>query len=132
MTEEEIGKLVRDIAYRNQIEDSISILYKLINKKALKRKVVKKQKFEKETCHLGVMKDSKYRDDSGEKIWFPKDERPYHDKGLNRTFNTIGEKQKYMKQKGIVMDGSSMPSRLPVEAGDMRSRAYRKSMRLED
>lgn len=69
-----------------------------------------------------VMKNSKYKDARGERIWFPSDERPYFDKALNKKFNTIQEKHAYMKEKGIIMDGSyDRPSRKTTpEAGDTK------------
>ena len=41
------------------------------------------------------------------KIWFPEDGKPYYDRQLGRKFNTITDKQKYMANKEIVMDGST-------------------------
>jgi hypothetical protein len=79
-----------------------------------------------------VLKDTKYRDSNGERIWFPKDGKPYYDRALGRKFNSIQEKQQHMKEKGIVMDGSSDPIRWPIEAGDMRSKSYRKQVGMED
>jgi len=78
--------------------------------------------------------DSSYRDIRGEKIWFPKDGKPYYDKSLNRTFYTPGEKQMYMKEHGLAMDGSSDKriSQLPPEAGDMKNRDFRKQYKLDD
>jgi len=88
----------------------------------LHRKYVEKQliKDGKDVSQsFGIMKDSKYRDSSGEKIWFPKDGRPYYDRALQQTFNTIGDKQRYMKSKNLAMDGSS-DKKAPIEAGDTR------------
>lgn len=73
-----------------------------------------------------------FRDANGEIIWFPKDGKPYFDKALRRTFTSPEEKRSYMRRNRLVMDGSSNPSRWPVEAGDMRSKAYRRANRLED
>ena len=81
---------------------------------------------------IAIMKDSSYKDKNGERIWFPKDGRPYFDQALRRTFNSIGEKARYMKEKNLIMDGSTMPKRLPIEAGDMRNKSYRRAMRMED
>ena len=70
-----------------------------------------------------ILKDSKYRDSRGELIWFPKDEKPYYDRALQRTFHSKKEKCQYMKEKGLVMDGSSdrkNRSSIP-EAGDTRN-----------
>lgn len=73
---------------------------------------------------FGVLKNTKYRDIKGEKIWFPKDEKPYYDRALQKTFHTIQEKHEYMKKNNLVMDGSSDSinrHRIP-EAGDTRQR----------
>ena len=72
----------------------------------------------------GIMKDSKYRDSQGERIWFPKDGRPYYDRALQKKFNTIQEKHQYMRENKLVMDGSSdHPDRHRIpEAGDTRNR----------
>lgn len=56
---------------------------------------------------FNISKDTKYKDCRGERIWFPKDEKPYYDKALGKKFNTIQEKHSYMKEKGYHMDGSS-------------------------
>jgi hypothetical protein len=75
----------------------------------------------------------KYKDANGEKIWFPKDGKPYFDRALRRTFNTAEEKVSYMKEKRLCMVGDERyPSRPPVEAGDMRSREFRLKNRWED
>jgi len=79
-----------------------------------------------------VLKDTKYRDGRGERVWFPKDGRPYFDKALRKTFNSIQEKTAYMKEKKIIMDGSSALKKYPIEAGELRDKSYRKNMRLED
>jgi len=76
--------------------------------------------------------DSQYKDVFGTLIWFPKDGRPYFDIALRRTFNSIGEKQKYLKDNKLAMAGSDNPIRWPVEAGDNRSKAHRRAMRMED
>jgi len=88
-------------------------------------------KFKRTIVYGGVMKDMKYRDKRGERVWFPKDEKPYFDKSLQRPFNTIKEKTEYMKKNSLVMDGSSNPKRWPIEAGDMRSKSYRRENKLE-
>lgn len=75
----------------------------------------------------GIVKDSK-----GTPIWFPKDGRPYYDRFLGKTIRSKREKQQIMKEQGVVMDGSSSPERLPLEAGDMRNKSYRKQLRMED
>jgi putative FmdB family regulatory protein len=48
------------------------------------------------------------RDTRGTPIWHPG--KPYFDKSLQRRFDTKKEKAKYMKDNGIVMDGSSNKS----------------------
>lgn len=74
-----------------------------------------------------ITKNSKYRDSRGEKIWFPKDEKPYYDRALQRIFHTIQEKHEYMKKNNLVMDGSSdHPNRHRMpEAGDTRNQRVR-------
>lgn len=42
---------------------------------------------------------------SGDKIWFPKDGKPYFDQGLRRTFNTPQEKKQFMDAHKIVSAG---------------------------
>lgn len=63
------------------------------------------------------------RDKAGERIWFPKDNRPYFDKGLRRTFNTPSEKKEFMDKHNLVMDGSSDKGQnsLSAEAGKART-----------
>ena len=71
-----------------------------------------------------ILKDSKYRDSRGEMIWFPKDEKPYYDRALQKTFHSKKEKCEYMRKNNLVMDGSSDNKnrhRIP-EAGDTRQR----------
>ena len=67
-----------------------------------------------------ILKDSKYRDSRGEIIWFPKNEKPYFDRALQRTFHSKKEKCEYMKKNNLIMDGSSDLKRRPIEAGDRR------------
>lgn len=76
--------------------------------------------------------DNNYKDLTGQKIWFPKDGKPYFDVALRRTFNSVKEKQSFMKERKIVMDGSDSPKKWPIESGDVRDRSYRKQMRMED
>src|SRR5690349_8446075 len=76
--------------------------------------------------------DSNLKDLTGQKIWFPKDGKPYFDVALRRTFNSAKEKQQYMNQNRIVMDGSESPKNWPIESGDVRDKSYRKRMRMED
>lgn len=71
---------------------------------------------------FGILKNSKFRDCRGERVWFPKDERPYYDKALGRKFNTVKEKHAYMKEKGFHMDGSSDKGRNHPEAGDTNTK----------
>jgi len=54
---------------------------------------------------VGSIKNT-LKDERGNKIWFPSDGKPYHDRQLGKSFNTVKEKQAHMKSKGIVMDGS--------------------------
>lgn len=79
-----------------------------------------------------VTKDMKYRDNAGQPIWFPKDERPYYDKALDKTFNSKKEKYEFMRENKIVMDGSDNKTHLPVEAGDTRAKSFRKLNKMED
>jgi putative FmdB family regulatory protein len=92
-------------------------------------------------CHKKALKilsnfktsvDTQYRDLGGQKIWFPKNGKPYFDRFLGRTFSSVAEKCQYMKEKRIVMDGSSDPIKWPQESGDMRNKDYRKKMLMED
>jgi len=84
------------------------------------------------SSNIGCFIGSKFRDSRGERIWFPKDNRPYFDYALRMTFNTPEEKQSYMKENNLVMDGSTTKTRLPVEAGDKRDKSYRRQMKMED
>ena len=45
---------------------------------------------------FSVMKDTSVRDLNGERIWFPKDERPYYDKAAKRVFNNIQQKKQWI------------------------------------
>lgn len=76
--------------------------------------------------------DSQFKDIYGTPIWFPKDGRPYYDRALGRKFSSKAEKCSYMKEKRIVMDGSSDPIKWPIEAGSMRDKSYRKQVGMED
>lgn len=67
----------------------------------------KSTKVTKLLSQVNFAKDTKYKDKTGDTIWFPKDERPYFDKGLRRTFNNIKEKKEFMDKNGIVSHGSS-------------------------
>jgi len=64
----------------------------------------------------------KMKDSQGTPIWFPKDNKPYYDRALQKKFNTAKEKKSYLKEKKLVMDGSSdKPNRQRIpEAGDTR------------
>jgi len=72
--------------------------------------------------HVTVRKDMKYRDLTGESIWFPK-EGSYFDPALRRTFHSIKEKKEFMDKNKIASDGSSDKPRnsLPAEAGKERT-----------
>lgn len=72
------------------------------------------------------------KDANGESIWFPRDGKPYFDKALRRTFVSAKEKQEYMTKNKIVMRGDAPITHWPKEAGDMRDKSYRRSMRWED
>ena len=72
------------------------------------------------------------RDTRGNPIWFPKDGNPYYDKALRKTFISAKQKQKWMKDNEIIMDGSSDPIKWPEAAGDMKNRDYRRKLRMED
>lgn len=74
-----------------------------------------------------ITKNSKYRDARGERIWFPKNEKPYYDRALQKTFHTIQEKHEYMKKNNLISDGSSdHPNRhRMLEAGDTRNQRVR-------
>ena len=52
------------------------------------------------------MVDSSFKDAKGTPIWFPKNNKPYFDKALQKTFDSKKEKHSYMKEKGFIMDGS--------------------------
>ena len=80
----------------------------------------------------GAMVDSTYRDAMGEKIWFPKDGKPYFDPALRVTFNNIKEKHEYMKKNRVIMSGSASPLKYPIESGDARSKSWRRMKRMED
>ena len=54
----------------------------------------------------GINVSTGLADLSGERIWFPKDGKPYFDKGLQRTFNTPLEKKEFMDKHKIISDGS--------------------------
>lgn len=64
-----------------------------------------------------------HRDCKGERIWFPKDGKPYYDRFLGKTFNSAKQKSEYMKKHGKFMDGSSdkPQSSNPAEAGPDRT-----------
>jgi hypothetical protein len=70
------------------------------------------------------------RDKRGERIWFPKDGKPYFDRSLQRTFNTPREKKEYMDKNNLVMDGSQ--TKIKMESGDARDKLFRKQVRMED
>lgn len=82
--------------------------------------------------NVWVTKDTKLRDEAGQPVWFPRDDRPYFDTALRQTFHSKREKVEYMKTHHLIMDGSTAPARWPQEAGDNRSRCHRRAMRLED
>lgn len=79
-----------------------------------------------------VAKDTKYRDKYDQPIWFPKDERPYFDRALQKTFHSKKEKHEYMKEKNLAMDGSDTKIISDVAQGDVRSKSFRKDNKMED
>lgn len=54
-----------------------------------------------------IMKNTKYKDKAGETVWFPKDEKPYFDKALRKTFHSVQQKAEFMNRNGIVSNGDS-------------------------
>lgn len=66
--------------------------------------------------HAAVF-DLSIRDEKGTPISF---DGPYFDRALQTKFHSKREKQQYMKEHKIIMDGSQDPPRKPVEAGDYR------------
>ena len=119
MTEIEILKLVRNIANNWMIEKSQRELYALINGKVMPEE--KQEKFipAKKKSSFGVAVDSNIRDKNGEQIYFPK-VGSHYDRALQKTFHSKQEKQKYMKENNLVMDGSSEQKHKPIESGDYR------------
>lgn len=83
------------------------------------------------TIAVGVAIDSTIKDGKGNPIWFPKNESSYFDRALQRTFHSKKEKAAYMKDKGLIMDGSEK-NKFPIEAGDMRSKSHRRALKMED
>jgi len=53
-----------------------------------------------------IVRGSSLKDKSGERIWFPKDGRPYYDQGLRREFKTPMEKKVFMDTHNIISNGS--------------------------
>ena|SRR3990167_522120 len=94
-----------------------------LHRKYHEKELIKEGKIEPiEATRFSILKDTNYRDANGELVWFPKDDSPYFDRALQRTFHSRAEKVGYMKEKGLVMDGSSdKRNRNSVpEAGDTR------------
>lgn len=54
-----------------------------------------------------IMKDKKYKDKAGDTVWFPKDDKPYFDTAMRRTFGSVKEKAEFMNKHGIVSSGDS-------------------------
>lgn len=55
-----------------------------------------------------IVMDTSFRDEKGTRIWYPNNnDNPYYDRALNRVFKNKEDKKSYMKEKKIVMDGSS-------------------------
>lgn len=89
------------------------------HRKDHEKQLIKEGKLEPiRTFNFGIMKDTKYRDSRGELIHFPSDGRPYYDRALQKTFYSKKQKAEYMKEKKLVMDGSSDFKRKPIESGD--------------
>lgn len=118
MKKEEVLKLVRNITYKWTIEKSQRELYALINCKPMPKDKENKTSFKKQKA-FGVAVDSSVRDSKGNPIYFPK-VGSHYDRALQKTFHSKREKQSYMKENNLVMDGSSEMPRKPIEAGDYR------------
>jgi len=119
MTKEEALKFVRKIVYKMDIYTAQKELYALVNGKPMPKdkeevfiKIKKQQAF-------GVSVDSNIRDSKGNPIYFPK-VGSHYDRALQKTFHSKREKQAYMKDNNLHMDGSSEKSTKPIEAGDYR------------
>ena len=91
-------------------------------RKAHENQLIKEGKMEgvislEKLSTVAVMKNYTVRDKSGDKIYFPNDERPYFDPAFRRTFRTIQEKKEFMDKRNIVSSGESDERRVPIEAG---------------
>ena len=54
-----------------------------------------------------ILKDQKFKDKSGETVWFPKDGKPYFDQAFRKTFNSVQEKHQYMQSTNAISTGDS-------------------------
>jgi len=54
-----------------------------------------------------ILKNKKYIDKSGETVWFPRDDRPYFDDAIRKTFHSVKEKAEYMNSHNIISTGES-------------------------
>jgi len=76
--------------------------------------------------------NTQFRDNKGTPIWCP--DGGYFDRALQVPFKNAREKREYMKEKKIVMEGSSTTSRdfeKHERAGDFKDKAVRKAMQME-
>ena len=56
---------------------------------------------------MEIIVRSKYKDKSGERVYFPKDGKPYFDQAFRRTFTSDKEKADFMNKHNIVDAGDS-------------------------
>ena len=54
-----------------------------------------------------IVRSTSLKDKSGERIWFPKDGKPYFDKAARRVFHTPEEKHNFMNSVNAVSTGDS-------------------------
>ena len=62
-----------------------------------------------------IVRNTSLKDKSGERVWFPKDGKPYFDQGLRTKFNTPQEKKAFMDKHNIVDGGSDDLNRKKLE-----------------
>jgi len=74
-----------------------------------------------------ITEGTSLKDSKGTPIWFPKDGSPYYDRALNKVFKSAKEKQTFMNQNKLIMDGSSDKRNRPIESGDHRYDKVRKN-----
>ena len=75
---------------------------------------------QKMISQLGMAVDQTMKDEAGTPIYFPKDGAVNYDRALQKTFYSKKQKQKYLKENKLVMDGSNDLIRKPLESGDYR------------